>query len=137
MPEIWFPRWSMTCAALSGVLSKPMMSQCWHCDAQMALRVTPPLSDGDHDASVAWFSDIITGRHDQIELPAAGDGDRVAVYPILRKPVADSRGAGNRQRLIGAQIAERVGMADDLDLVDGALFDVVEHRAVKGHRFRG
>ena len=28
-------------------------------------------------------------------------------------------------------------MTDDFDLVDRAPFDVVEHRAVKGHRFRG
>src|SRR6516162_601141 len=99
--------------------------------------MTAVSSNCDHDASVERFGDPIAGRHDEIALPAAGNGDRAACDSVAHEAVADRCGTGERQCLIGPEITESVGVADHFDLVHWAFLDVVEHSAVGDHRFRG
>src|SRR5215469_8895389 len=95
------------------------------------------LAYGDHDAAIAWFRYAIRGRYDQVELAAARNGDRVGLDTVADKSIAERCRAGQRQRLVGPRISQRIGMTNHLDLVDRAPLDIVEYRVVSGCRLWG
>ena len=58
------------------------------------------------------------------------------IDPVTNEAIANCRRAGERQRLIGAEVSERVGVPDNLDLIGRTQFDVVEDCAVGDRRGR-
>src|SRR5437899_11778283 len=89
-------RFSMICAVLSAAPSKPTTSPSWHCAAVLRRARRRRLPDRDHHAAVFGLGDLIGGRHEEVELAAAGDRDSSWGDPVAHQMIADRRRAGER-----------------------------------------
>src|SRR5947209_4988893 len=92
--------------------SKPTTSPCWRSGGSTRL-----LTHGDFDSTILRLRHLVAGRHQQIELAAAGDRDCVRIEAISPQRGSDHGGAIEGQSLVVGEVAERVGMTDHLHLV--------------------